>query len=100
MYATNSLILQYGLSQEKSEFDHPQVAGWAPTYRGGQNDPRYQMVMDWIRNVLIPVEPDYGIDFQIPGQPANPPANGAKPPADQAKPPAGDQPKTEAKGQK
>ncbi|HEV8293568.1 MAG TPA: hypothetical protein VGP94_16655, partial [Tepidisphaeraceae bacterium] len=96
LYPQNSLILQFGLPRERSEFDHPDVTGWKILYSGTQ-DNRYQQVLDWIQNGLVPVQPDYGIKFTLPTtnapatQPTQP-AQPAPPPAEQKPPAQGAQP--------
>ena len=35
----------------------------------GMNDPKYRQVLDWIGKSLKPVDPEYGIDFPVPGSP-------------------------------
>lgn len=81
IYPRNSLILQFGLPRERSEFDHPEANGWKITYSGTQ-DPRYQQIFDWIENGLVPKQPDYGIEFTLPTTkpPATQPAQPAPPP--------------------
>jgi hypothetical protein len=54
----DSLILHYGLPRDIAEFDHPEVPNWNVVFRSTQ-DPRYQQVLSWIADVLIPVEPKY-----------------------------------------
>ena len=54
-----SLLLQYGLPGAIAEFDHPEVPGYRPPYRGVA-DPRYQQVLRWIGESLIPVPQEYG----------------------------------------
>ncbi|HEV8378755.1 MAG TPA: hypothetical protein VGP99_07885 [Tepidisphaeraceae bacterium] len=91
VYPQNSLILQFGLPRERAEFDHPDVNGWKIVYSGTQ-DNKYQQILDWIQNGLVPVQPNYGIEFTLPTtkapatQPTQP-AQPAPPPAEQ-KPPA------------
>jgi hypothetical protein len=52
-----SLLLQFGLPPDQSEWKHPVAS--LPTY-SGPNDPKYQIVLDWIRQLRTPC-PDYGI---------------------------------------
>lgn len=54
----DSLVLHYGLPRDIAEFDHPEVPNWNVTFRTMQ-DPRYQQVLSWIGDVLLPVEPKY-----------------------------------------
>jgi hypothetical protein len=65
LYPQNSLILQFGLPRDRAEFDHPDVAGWKLAFSGAQ-DNRYQVIFDWIQNGLVPVTPNYGIEFTLP----------------------------------
>jgi hypothetical protein len=73
-----SLLLQYGLPGAVAEFDHPDVPNYRPPYRG-VNDARYQQVLRWVSESLIPVAPDYG--FTHGPQPATKPAAPATAPA-------------------
>ncbi len=87
-----SMILQYALPGSQAEYPHPDVAGFKPVFHG-KTDPRYVALADWIGKTLQPVEPDYGIDFAVPGmgassasQPAEPPASAPAPPPPTTKP--------------
>ena len=62
-----SLLVQYGLPPAIAEFDHPDVPGYRAPFRG-VNDQRYQLVLRWIGESLVPVPPDYG--FTAGPQPA------------------------------
>jgi hypothetical protein len=68
-----SLLLQNGLPGAIAEFDHPEVPGFRAPYRG-LNDPRYQLVLRWIGESLVPVPPDYGFTHgpSLATQPAAP----------------------------
>lgn len=86
-----SLLVQYGLPTDVSQFDHPEVAGG---YRGmfrGRNDPRYQQLVDWIGNSLRTVEPNYGINYAPPTgtSPSTQPTATTAPAATQPAPAAG-----------
>jgi hypothetical protein len=83
----DSLILQYGLPRDIAEYDHPEVPNWNNVHRNTQ-DLRYQQVLSWIADVLLPVEPNYRKLFGHPlpweddepqPQPNNP-APGGNPP--------------------
>jgi hypothetical protein len=69
-----SLLLQFGLSPEQAELRHPSAI--APAFNG-PNDPRYLIVLDWIRQLRCPA-PDYRITDRMwqrmPVRPTNPPA--------------------------
>ena len=80
-----SMLLQYGLPPAIAEFDHPEVPNYRAPYRG-VNDPRYQLVLRWIGEALVPVPPDYG--FKHGPQPATQQAAPATAPAAQQQPPA------------
>lgn len=67
-----SLLAQYGLPTDIAEVDHPQATGWRPMFRDIR-DPRYQQSIDWMRS-LRPIEPEYGIDYPLPGKPTSQPA--------------------------
>jgi hypothetical protein len=77
-----SLVLQYGLPPAIAESDHPEVPGYRAPYRG-LNDQRYQQVLRWIGETLIPVPPDYGFTHGATAAPASQPATqpAAPPPA-------------------
>lgn len=79
IYPQNSLILQFGMPRERAEFDHPDVPGWKIWFSGTQ-DNRYQQIFDWIQNGLVPVQPNYGIEFTLPTTkaPATQPTQPAK----------------------
>ena len=70
-----SLLLQYGMPGAISEYDHPDVPNYRAPYRG-VNDARYQQVLRWIGESLVPVPPDYGFTFgpAATSQPATAPA--------------------------
>jgi hypothetical protein len=61
-----SMLLQYALPGAIAEYDHPEVANYKPAVRG-VNDPRYRQILDWIGKSLRPEDPQYGIDFPVPG---------------------------------
>jgi hypothetical protein len=88
-----SLLLQYGLPGSQAEYPHPDVPGYKPVFHG-KADPRFQLIQNWIGKALQPVEPDYGIDFPVPGsgssaattqaatsKPASAPTSSPHPPA-------------------
>jgi hypothetical protein len=54
------------LPGSQAEYAHPDVTNYKPVYRG-KTDPRYLQIKTWMGQVLQPVEPDYGIDFPVPG---------------------------------
>ena len=62
----DSLILEYGLPRENAEADHPEVVGYTSVFRNA-SDPKYQQILFWL-GALNPVEPQYGIDYTLPGQ--------------------------------
>jgi tetratricopeptide (TPR) repeat protein len=85
----DSLVLHFALPRDIAEFDHPEVPNWNNIYRNTQ-DLRYQQMLSWIGDVLLPVEADYrkilghplpwGDDEPSPsGQPAAQPNNNALP---------------------
>ena len=69
-----SRLLQFGLSAEQAEARHPAAA--APAF-SGPNDPKYLIVLDWIRQLRRPA-PDYRITDamwqNMPRRPATAPA--------------------------
>ncbi|MGH7214939.1 MAG: tetratricopeptide repeat protein [Tepidisphaeraceae bacterium] len=77
---TNSLLLQYGLPHDQADFDHPAVPGWRPVFRNRAEN-RFEQTLGWLRDSLVPVDPNYGIDFALPGakkseEPVTHPATG------------------------
>jgi hypothetical protein len=88
IYPKNSLIIQFGVPRDRAEFKHPDVQGWNFIYRNPQ-DVKYLQVLDWVQNGLVPVQPNYGIEFTLPTTkaPATQPAAQPAPTGDQ-KPPA------------
>ena len=64
----DSLLAQYGLPSGKSEHPHPKAGNYRGIY-SGPDDARYRKLIDWMNNVLKPVppEPDYQIDYPMPG---------------------------------
>jgi hypothetical protein len=86
----NSLLAEFGLPRDRAEYDHPDVPGWTPIFRGEQ-DPKYRQLMTWISAALVTLQPNYGIDYPIHGagapttQPVNlwapPPQTGPTPPS-------------------
>jgi hypothetical protein len=66
-HGENSLLANYGLPIAIAEHDHPLVGGKPiqPVFRNRQ-DPRYLQIVNWMNNVLVRIEPDYDIDFELP----------------------------------
>lgn len=64
-YPDKSLVIQYLLADDQSELHHPKVSGFRATLRS-KNDANYKKLVEWTKK-LAPVQPDYGIDFTIPG---------------------------------
>ena len=81
----NSLILEFGLPRDKSEFDHPEAANWTHIYKD-KNDPRYLQIYDWVVKGLVPSEPKYGIEYTLPtgNKPQAPPPRKEEKPAPRA----------------
>lgn len=52
-----SLLLQFGLPADQAQWRHPVAI--TPAY-SSPNDPKYQIVLEWIRQLRTPA-PDYGI---------------------------------------
>jgi hypothetical protein len=89
-YPINSLILQFGYARDRAEFDHWDVPGWKPVFQNNQ-DQRLSTIHAWIKDVLVPVQPEYGFEFPLPGmkpttQPAAPAGQQAPAPAQPAPP--------------
>jgi hypothetical protein len=69
-----SLLLQFGLPADQTQWRHPIAT---PSTYTGPNDPKYQIVLDWIRQLRTP-SPDYGItDLMWQPYPPRPPATQA-----------------------
>jgi hypothetical protein len=73
----DSLLLQYSLPTQISQYRHSPVQGFRPPLRG-TDDPRYRQLYEWTHDWLKSVEPNYGIDFKQPSstQPTSTPATG------------------------
>src|SRR5207244_12193025 len=56
-----SLLLQYSIPQQLSDYDHPQVTGYHPALRN-MIDPRYVQLYNWIHDSLASVA-NYGITY-------------------------------------
>ena len=72
-----SLLTNFGLPVSVAEYDHPEVGGKPvlPAFRNKQ-DRQYRQIVDWMDESLLRIEPDYEIDFPLPGstQPATGPS--------------------------
>ncbi len=77
-----SLLLQYGLPRQAAATPHPDVSGFRPAF-SNDHDPRYTMVLNWIRKELAPTA-DYPINYQLPSTTHTAPAS----PVTQPKAPA------------
>jgi hypothetical protein len=64
VHPESSLILQFGLPRSVAATPHPDVQGFKPIFRGS-NDAVFLEVSRWIGS-MTPIEPDYGIKFDIP----------------------------------
>ena len=79
-----SLLLQYALPATVGEYHHPDITNYKPALRS-MNDPKHRQMVDWIGKSLKPVDPDYGINFPVPGSASTQPAvTAASAPATQA----------------
>ena len=65
VFPEQSLLLQMGLPASIADFDHPEVPGLRPAFPS-QSDSRYKAILEWIRDILVPVEPSYLLDYQPP----------------------------------
>jgi len=64
MQPTRSLLLDYAIPKNLSEYDHPDVPNYHPPLRGVE-DPIYRTMLNWISNMLRPDPPvNYGIEFR------------------------------------
>ena len=64
IHPTQSLLVQFGLPASLAATPHLQVPRWRPIF-SSQSDPAYLEMVQWITS-LKPVEPDYGIEFELP----------------------------------
>lgn len=74
-YPDKSLVCQYALPAVATDVQHPEVPK-GTAWRGiamGKEDARYKMILNWVRESLVAVEPKYNINFTLEG--------GSKPPA-------------------
>jgi hypothetical protein len=55
-----SLLIQYGLPQDRAATPHPQTPGWRAGLRD-ESDPTYQLLQRWIGRELYHPAPDYGL---------------------------------------
>jgi len=88
----DSLLAQFSLPPEFAQFRHPAVANYRPWLKS-QNDPHYKELIAWMGTSLVPNDPQYGINYPIPGdvsatEPVTAPANApAKQPNNPARTP-------------
>jgi hypothetical protein len=81
-HAESSLLLQFGLPGDQGVLKHPVAI--SPVYTG-PNDPKYQAVLDWIRQLRSPC-PDYRItDRMWQGMPGRAGAPKGEPVADEVR---------------
>lgn len=59
----DSLLVQFGLPRDIANFPHPDVEGFRPPFRGG-NDPKYRTIVRWITDSLSPLREEYGVPFE------------------------------------
>ncbi|MGE5612477.1 MAG: hypothetical protein ACM359_24730 [Bacillota bacterium] len=60
-----SLLIHFGLPREQAQYAHPQTQGWTALFRNTR-DPKCLELIDWIQS-LVPLNPEYGIAFALPG---------------------------------
>jgi hypothetical protein len=68
-HGEDSLLVNFGLPASLAVYDHPLVGGKPlPTavFRN-KEEARYQQVVRWMNETLRTIEPNYGIDYEIPG---------------------------------
>jgi hypothetical protein len=82
----NSLLLQFALPPSIAEDDHPPVNGNRATFRN-RDDNGYRRVESWIADSLLPITPDYGIQFTPPQRPGGPRTDSSTAPATTDAPP-------------
>ncbi|MDY6913469.1 MAG: hypothetical protein SVT52_03305, partial [Planctomycetota bacterium] len=58
-----SLLLQYGLPPEQSQFDHPEKI--TPPFRDRKSQ-NYRRVLEWINSLSGPLHPDYRTTYKPP----------------------------------
>jgi hypothetical protein len=68
-----SLLAQFGLPTGDARYDHPAVPGFRPLFLN-KNDQRYRTLLNWLGTTLVNVQPDYGIDYALPGAATQPAA--------------------------
>ncbi|MGA2497785.1 MAG: hypothetical protein ABSH20_08595 [Tepidisphaeraceae bacterium] len=68
-YPQNSLLVQFALPRERADFRHPEAQGFTPVFKG-MDDPRCRIMVDWMNKSLLPLDPDYHIDYVLPGSTA------------------------------
>ncbi|MGC4033031.1 MAG: hypothetical protein QM754_15105 [Tepidisphaeraceae bacterium] len=64
MRPEQSLVLQYGLSEQSAQMKHPHVQGYNGIYPRGRDDAKYKAITAFISS-LSPVKPEYNIDFKL-----------------------------------
>jgi hypothetical protein len=74
-----SILAEFGLPANLSEADHPKVPGYNGIFRN-RDDSRYENVVRWMNESLVPTDPNYGIKYTIPrgtkpSEPSTAPAN-------------------------
>jgi len=68
-----SLLAQFALPAGDSQYNHPAVAGFRPLFLN-KNDARYRTLINWLGTVLVNVQPDYGIQYELPNAATQPAA--------------------------
>jgi hypothetical protein len=61
-----SLLAQHGLPESKATYPHPKVKNYRPMFRD-REDSNFKRVAAWMNEALKPIEPEYHIDYPIPG---------------------------------
>lgn len=65
--ATDSLLLQYGLTAKVAKFKHPKINSQAIRRAFSSiNDPTYKATLKWIKSLKGPVPPDYHLGYVPP----------------------------------
>ncbi len=66
-HGIQSLLAQYALPAKLAEQSHPKVEGYDGIFKSLQ-DPRLKQLRDWEDINLKRIAPDYGIQYQLPGE--------------------------------
>jgi hypothetical protein len=66
-YPDRSLVCEYALPAGTTDVVHPEVPK-GTAWKGivtGKEDPRYKLILSWVRDALVAAEPKYNITFSL-----------------------------------